>query len=179
MEKAWKILENNNIILRKPEPEDLDFLYSIENNSNFWFVSDTKAPFSRWQLKEHIENTVYDIYTNKELRLIIELKSNNEKLGVIDLFDFDPFHQRTGLGILINKDYQNKGIASESIELVRDYCFDVLDLNQLWCNIDKNNIISINLFEKNGFIKTGVLKSWKRTNKNFVDVYTYQLLNEE
>jgi len=177
MEEIRSILENENIFLRKPEPEDLGFLFGVENNSEYWFVSDTKTPYSRWQIKQHIENSVNDIYTNKELRLIIVDISTGLQAGVIDLFDFDPVHERAGVGILVKKEFQHKGIASQALGLVIDYSFKILNLKQLWCNIDKENYVSIKLFLKFGFINCGELKSWKRNGKKFSDVLILQLIN--
>jgi diamine N-acetyltransferase len=179
MEKTWQLLENDLILLRKVEPEDLEFLYSIENNSNIWFVSETKAPFSRWQIKQHIENSVYDIYTSKELRLIIINKKSGDKLGIIDLFEFDPFNLRAGIGVVIESEYWNRNVAADAIELVVKYVFEILNLNQLWCYVDENNYASIKLFgEKLGFEKSGIFKLWKIKGNKFLDVYFYQLINK-
>ncbi|PLX05760.1 MAG: GNAT family N-acetyltransferase [Marinilabiliales bacterium] len=179
MEKTWKILESESIKLRKPEPEDLEFLYTLENNPDYWFVSDSKSPYSKWQLKLHIENSIYDIYANKEIRLIIEEKETNKSIGIIDLFEFEPFHSRIGLGILILEEFRNKGIADKSIKLATDYCFKVLEINQIWCNIDSENLVSIKLFENAGFKKSGVLSQWKLQNGEFQDVLFYQILKNE
>ncbi|MDD2635108.1 MAG: GNAT family protein [Bacteroidales bacterium] len=178
MAKTWTELTSETIRLRKPEPEDLEFLYSIENNSDFWFVSNTKSPFSKWQLKQHIEHTVYDIYTNKELRLIIEDKKTKKTFGLVDLFEFDPFHKRVGIGIMINENDRKQGLASECINTIIDYCFNILEINQIWCNIDAENLVSVKLFEKAGFTVSGVLKQWKVQNSEYKDVLFYQLLND-
>lgn len=178
MEKFGARLENKNIFLRKPEPEDLEFLYKIENNPEYWFVSDTKAPYSRWQLKQHIENSIYDIYTNKELRLIICQKKTNLQIGIIDLFEFDPANSRCGIGIIIDKKFQNLGIAYQSLEICLSYCFNILDLHQVWCNILSENAISVKLFTKFGFELTGILKEWKKIENRFVDVGFYQLIKK-
>jgi diamine N-acetyltransferase len=151
----------------------------LENNSDLWFVSDTKTPFSKWQIKLHIENSIYDIYTNKELRLIIIEKSSGLKCGVVDLFDFDPANHRAGLGIVINEDFRKNGLASQTLELVIDYSFKTLNINQLWCNIDTSNSVSIKLFTKFGFYLSGVLKSWKKTETGYSDVNFYQLFNKK
>ncbi len=169
-----KYLENENIILNKPEPEDLEFLFKLENDTDFWHLSDTKAPFTKWHIKQHIENSSYDIFTNKELRLIIRLKESWQAIGIIDLFEFDPNNLRAGLGILILPEYQNKGLASQSLELVKKYAFEVLNLNQVYCHIDKDNSVSIKLFVNAGFIKCGTLSRWKRRGDDFVDVNIYQ-----
>ncbi len=177
MAKINSQLSNDNILLRKPEPEDLDFLYSLENDTNIWWVSDTRSPFSRWQIKQHIENSVYDIYTNKELRLIITDKKTGKALGVVDLFEFDPGHKRAGIGIVVLPEYRNQKIAEQSLLIIIDYCFNLINLNQIWCYIDSKNQISIKLFEKFGFVKNGELKEWKNCGNNFEDVFFYQLFN--
>ncbi|MDL2262211.1 GNAT family N-acetyltransferase [Bacteroidales bacterium OttesenSCG-928-I21] len=180
MEGIGKILENKTIYLRKVEPEDIDFLYSIENDPNIWFVSETKTPFSRWQIKEHIKNSAYDIYTIRELRLIIEITKTREQVGIVDLFDFDPFNLRAGIGIVVSKKFQNQNIASEALETTINYCIKILKINQLWCNIDSENTRSINLFNtKFGFKHNGNLKSWKKNGNIFSDVYFYQLIFNE
>jgi diamine N-acetyltransferase len=49
-------VENNlhyqDIYLRALEPEDLDFLYQIENDSSIWQYGANKAPVSRFCLKQ-------------------------------------------------------------------------------------------------------------------------------
>lgn len=173
------MLENEKLYLRKPEPEDLEFLYTIENNTEFWQVSETKCPYSKWQLKQHIEDSIFDIYTNKELRLIIHSKEKNKSIGIIDLFDFDPCNKRVGIGIIIEKEEQNKKFASQSLLLTINYTFNTLNINQIWCLIGLNNAYSIKLFENFGFLNIGILKEWKCINNVFYDVAMYQLLAQK
>ena len=111
-------LQGNFIKLRALEPEDLEFLFQIENNEIFWEVSHTQTPFSKFMIKNYLENAHLDIYETKQLRLIIEEKSNANKVGMIDLFDFNPQHKRAGIGILIHPDSQQKGFASEALSIL-------------------------------------------------------------
>jgi len=83
-------LQGKKVKLRALEPEDLDFLFEIENNTNFWEVSSTLVPFSRFILKKYLENAHQDIYEAKQVRMVIEEISNNKTIGLIDLFDFNP-----------------------------------------------------------------------------------------
>ena len=41
------LLENDKIKLRALEPDDLDLLFSVENSSDLWGISNTLTPFSR------------------------------------------------------------------------------------------------------------------------------------
>ena len=101
-------LKGKNSNLRALEPEDLEFLYTIENNESFWEISHTQTPFSKYLLKQYLENTHLDIFEAKQVRLLIEEKTTKTQIGLIDLFDFNPQHKRAGIGILIHPDFQKK-----------------------------------------------------------------------
>lgn len=173
-----KILENRNISLRAPEPEDLDLLYLWENESAIWQVSGTLSPFSRSILKQYLENAGKDIYEVKQLRMMIQLKSNHRPVGAVDLFDFDPHHRRAGLGILIaDPSDRRKGYAREALETMTAYCFEVLHLHQIYCNIAAGNKASIKLFQKAGFIECARKKDWLFTGTGYEDELLFQLIN--
>ena len=167
------------IKLRALEPEDLELLYEWENNNSYWVFSNTVTPFSKYTLKRYLENSHKNIFETGQLRLMIELASDKKTIGTIDLFDFDPFHKRAGLGILIADDAERrKGYASMALKCLIDYCFTTLQLHQLYCNILANNCESMDLFKKQGFVQSGVKKEWIKTSEGYLDEYMFQLINE-
>ncbi|MEX6625869.1 GNAT family N-acetyltransferase [Tenacibaculum salmonis] len=171
-------LKGDFINLRALEPEDLSFLFTIENDESFWEVSHTQAPFSKYILKQYLENAHLDIYEAKQLRLVIEDKKNKNSIGMIDIFDFNPQHKRAGIGILIHPDYQQKGIASEALKLLINYCFIHLQIHQLYANITTDNKNSIHLFTKHDFKKIGIKKDWILSNGTYKDEILFQLIHE-
>lgn len=173
-----QVLHSEHIKLRALEPEDLAFLFNIENNEIFWEVSHTQTPFSKFLLKQYLENAHLDIYEAKQLRLIIEVNKNQQPIGMIDLFDFNPQHKRAGIGILIHPDFQNKGFASEALSIIIQYSFTYLNLHQLYANITSDNINSLNLFAKNNFKQIGIKKDWILSNGTFKNEISFQLINE-
>lgn len=170
-------LQGNNIILRALEPEDLGFLFKIENNESHWEISHTQTPFSKYLLKQYLENAHLDIYEAKQLRLIIEEKKTKNPVGMIDLFDVNPQHKRAGIGILVTPKYQNKGFASEALKLVINYCFTHLHLHQLYANILEDNHKSIGVFKKHQFVQIGIKKDWIYTHKNYKNEILFQRIN--
>lgn len=167
-----------NIALRALESSDLDFLYQCENNVNNWIVSSTLVPFSKYILEQYLINSQYDIYTNKQLRLIIQTNKNKTPIGAIDLFDFDPYHLRAGVGILIeNTNQRQKGYATEALKLLINYAFKHLNLHQLYCNILEKNIHSIKLFTNQGFQIKGEKKEWIKTPNGWENQFFLQLIN--
>jgi len=169
-------LLGEKINLRALEPEDLEFLYQIENNESFWEVSHTQTPFSKYILKQYLENAHLDIFEAKQLRLLIEEKSTKKQIGMIDLFDFNPSHKRAGVGILIDQEFQQNGFASEAISLLINYSFSILDLHQLFANITLDNTKSITLFKKHNFKEVGIKKDWILSEGKFKDEILFQLI---
>ena len=172
-------LENNKIKLRAIEPSDIDTLYDWENNQEIWQVSNTITPFSKYVLARYIKNAQLDIYQSKQLRLMIDVKDKTGFIsaGMIDVFDFDPFHLRAGLGIYINENFRKSGIASSALELTIKYCFINLGLHQLYCNITSDNEVSLSLFKKHGFEIAGVKKDWIKGLDKWEDEFLLQLIN--
>lgn len=170
-------LTGNTIYLRALEPEDLEFVYAIENNESVWEVSNTQTPYSRFLIRQYLENAHQDIYEAKQLRMAICLKNSFEAIGLIDLFDFDPKNNRAGVGILIsNESNRNKGVGSEALALIINYAFEQLQLHQLYANIGSDNEISLQLFTKFGFQKIGTKKDWIKVNNNYNDELLFQLI---
>ena len=172
-------LQGEHMFLRALEPSDLDFLYQLENDESIWEVSNTTTPYSKFILKQYLENAHRDIYEVKQLRLAICLKSTETVIGFIDLFDFEPKHKRVGLGIVIASDEERgKGYASEAVQLTCVYAFTHLNVHQLYANITSDNKKSIHLFEKLGFQKSGEKKDWIFSEGRFKNELLYQLIHE-
>ncbi len=164
-----------NIHLRALEPEDLDFLFKVENDEQFWEISGTQTPFSKQILREYLHNAHRDIYEVKQLRMVIAQK--DAPIGLIDIFDFDPKNFRAGLGILIaEKENRGKGYGKEALELICNYCFAHLNLHQVYANVSEENLLSQQLFENLKFDKVGVKRDWNFTQGKFNNVILYQLL---
>lgn len=168
-------LQGKNINLRALEPDDLDFLFSSENNESFWEISGTQTPYSKYILQKYIENAHQDIYEAKQYRFVI-CDKQNITVGMIDLFDFNPQHSRVGVGILILHENQGKDYGSESLQMVIDYAFTYLNVHQIFANITVDNHKSIALFEKFNFKKIGIKKDWIYANTDYKDEILYQLI---
>jgi diamine N-acetyltransferase len=171
-------LKGKYIYLRALEPEDLEFIHEIENDELIWEISNTETPYSKYLIKQYIEESHRDIYQVKQLRLVIS-NYDNKALGMIDIFDFDFKNKRAGIGILI-KDEKNRmnGIGSEALALLINYCFTHLNLHQLFCNISESNKASIKLFKKQGFCEVGLKKDWCFVNGAYKNEYLYQLIKD-
>jgi diamine N-acetyltransferase len=169
------------ILLRAPEPGDVEVLYAWENDPSVWQISNTLTPFSRYTLEQYILSSHLDIHSARQLRLMIDLITSDKSgktIGTIDLFDYEPLHRRAGIGILINKPNRGHGYASEALGLLIDYAFNTLQLHQLYCNISADNKKSLKLFQDHGFKIAGLKKDWLSVKNKWADEYFLQRINE-
>lgn len=174
--KPQNLLDGEMVYIRALEPEDLSFLYEVENDPLIWHTSNTTMPYSRYFLKQYIETQQGDLFIDKQLRLIIELKESKKPVGVIDLFEFNPHHRRAELGIVVHENYRNLGYAEEAIKLVSNYGFHHIMLHQITAKIAITNDTSIRLFERCGFNEIAILPEWMLTAKGYTDVKVLQKL---
>ena len=174
------MLKGKKVSLRAMEVSDVDLLMDWENSSEHWEVSGTISPYSRTAIEALVKQADLNIYQTGQLRLMIHDESDKTTIGTIDLFDFDPFHCRAGVGILIAlAERRGRGLASESLTLLKKYAFAHLGLHQLYCNVLSDNARSLELFKSAGFSITGERKEWVRVNGVYKNQYFLQLLKEE
>ena len=168
---------SDNIIpivkLRALEPEDLDILYRIENDTTLWDAGCTNVPYSRYTLHNYIADSTNDIYTDKQLRLMIE-NAEGEDVGIIDMMNFDPRHQRAEVGVVVMRRFRRRGYATAAVKELLGYALKTLNLHQLYVFVDSNNVGSNRLFSSVGFSKTAVLSQWLRIGKDYHDALLLQ-----
>ena len=170
-------LKGDDIYLRALEPEDLELIYSIENDESVWSVSQTQTPYSRFLIKQYLENCHKDIYEVKQLRMVI-MSKDNKPVGFVDLFDFDPKNDKVGVGVLIFNEFRGKKFAKSALGLLIKYVFKNLYVHQIYANVLEDNLISISLFENLGFVKTGMKKDWVLDGSQYKNEYLFQLIKD-
>ena len=177
MDKTYFVGER--ICLRAMEPEDLEVMYEMENDPQTWDVSNFTVPYSRFVLKQYIENAQCDMFADRQLRMMIVRRADNAVVGTVDITDFVPLHARGEVGIGVRREFQGNGYAKEALDLLCEYLFGFLHLKQLVAHVATDNEGSLRLFSSCGFVECGVLKEWWRVGGRYKDVVLLQRLREE
>lgn len=161
------------ITLRALEPEDIEILYKAENEKSIWNRGYTNVPFSRELLRQYVLSTTGDIYTDKQVRMVI---CNDETpIGLVDLADFDPKNLRAEIGIMMLPEYRGLGYAPEALSLMADYARDIIHLHQIYAIIPTDNSASLALFRSNGFANERLLADWIYYGSSYGDAIFMQL----
>ena len=163
----------NKIKLRAIEPDDLELLYKIENDIRLWNVGATNVPYSKYTLHDYIANSADDIYTDKQLRMMVE-DAIGKTVGIVDLINFSPRHLRAETGIVVLDAERRKGYATAALNALCDYAGKVLHLHQLYGVVAKDNQAALALYEKAGFSSQEVLKDWLFNGEKYTDAILMQ-----
>jgi diamine N-acetyltransferase len=158
MNVSW--LQSDRLCLRPMEPEDLELLYTVENDTQLWDFSCTNVPYSRYALKQYIASTANDIYADHQLRLIVEHKATHETLGIADLANFDPLNLRAEIGLLIIGKYRRQGYGLEALRLLCLYASERLLIHQLYAYVADDNAACNALFDAMDFKLAALLPEW-------------------
>lgn len=160
--------------LRALEPEDLDDLYAIENDRAIWCVGHTNVPYSRYALHDYIATQQADIYADRQLRLIIS-DAEGQTVGMVDLMNFDPQHQRAELGIVVKQAARRKGFGTGAVSAILNYACCTLHLHQVYVVVSEDNDEALSLFRKTGFADGGRLRDWLFDGTGYHDAVLMQI----
>lgn len=141
------------------EPGDVDAIYRWENDPMVWTVSASHQPFSRHAVQKYIdENSLCDIYTSRQLRLMAD--NGEASVGCVDLYNFDPHHRRAAVGILVDPAYRGEGYGTAIISELLQFAAEHLNMHQIYCTTTPDNTACIKMFERCGFSRCGILNDW-------------------
>lgn len=170
-------LVGGKIRLRNIELSDVEFIKEIENNPENWEFSATYAPYSSYSIEEYIKSEYLGIYENKQQRFVIEYKETKTEIGLIDIFNYDPYNSTAELGLFIKEEYRGQKLGKESVIVLLDYAFNHICIQSIIVAVATDNIKTINLFKDLQFETIGTLKAWKKWKKTRKDVTILQRNN--
>ncbi len=101
-------------------------------------------------------------------------------IGTISLAEINSHHKVAEIGIVIgDKNYWNKGVATEVISELVAYAFSNLDIEYVGANVEETNISMQKVFEKVGFKKDGVFENARVKNGKRINVIHFSFFDKD
>ena len=169
----------NRIFLRAFELNDVEKLNVLRNDNeaflhnggNKYFIS---LEYDRKWIEDKMLNNQNQIY------LAICLTTTNELIGYLGINEIDYRNRKAQwAGINIDKEYSNKGFATETAILMLKFAFEELGLNRFYGYWLDSNKPSIRMAEKVGFIIEGLVRGFVFKKNQFQNAYLMSILKEE
>lgn len=162
-------------VLRALEPSDLNWLYTLENDTTLWHLGISKEPWSKEVLFRYIESQPGNLMRDGQLRLVLEV--SGKPVGALDIYDYDAIARKGGVGIVLNAELRGQGIATAALDAFMHYLFGTLGMQMLYAVVPASNTPSKALFESLGFEQSGTLKHWLLKEGQFENAHLFQYLH--
>ncbi|MCY9879596.1 GNAT family N-acetyltransferase [Vibrio natriegens] len=141
--------------LVEDDASDLFGIFSDHEVMKYW----NSSPWvSIDEARVFIANSVQAMNSNTEVTLGIYLKSTDQLLGKIMLFNYVKESRRAEIGFGINRNFWGQGIVLEAGTALIEHAIKYLHLRRIEAEIDPDNIASGKALERLGFVKEGFLR---------------------
>ncbi|SOD16091.1 Protein N-acetyltransferase, RimJ/RimL family [Fibrobacter sp. UWB16] len=149
------MMETNRILLRPWRECDAEALFKYASDPDI-------GPRAGWEPHKSVEESLQIIRTifGGDHMWAIELKETGEPIGCVGYLlkgesNIDIGENEAEAGYWIAKPYWNKGICTDALKLMIDYCIRVKGFTALWGDYFLDNPSSGRAMEKCGFADTG------------------------
>jgi ribosomal-protein-alanine N-acetyltransferase len=154
-------LETERLILRPFCYEDInDYLSFFSDNEVQKYLGGIPVPKDYEDAKRWVDNmNGRCLKTKLVITWCIELKGTNKVIGRCDLGGFVR-KSMADIAYYLSKDYWHMGLAGEAVKAVVEFGFERLMLHRIQATVLPQNIYSIQLLKKLGFLEEGLLRKY-------------------
>ncbi|MDP4262084.1 MAG: GNAT family protein [Bacteroidota bacterium] len=163
---------------RQLVPEDENEILGLRSNERVnQFL--TRDPYKTiYEARAFINKINKGVANGEWIYWAITHKNENKLVGTICLWNIQPEHYRAEIGYELHPGVWRKGIMREAIPKIVEYGFENMKLHSIEADLHPDNISSIKLLEKNGFVLEGHFRESVFFNGKFLGRAVYSLLND-
>jgi ribosomal-protein-serine acetyltransferase len=99
--------------------------------------------------------------------------------GAVRLNKIEVENRKMSIAYLLDAAYQGRGIATLAVRAFLGYSFRELGMNRVELTCATDNVRSVRVAERVGFVREGLLRQAEWLGGSFVDHYVYGLLRSE
>ncbi len=146
------LLETDRLLIRPFKLSDIEPSYEMNLDAEVSKYTGDGGVVSKAELERRITEDVFGDYEKYGYgRLAVELKGVDQFIGFTGL-KYLPDLEVTDIGFRFKRKYWGKGIATESSRAIIEYGFNDLMLDKIVGLVLPENIKSVNVLKKLGFI---------------------------
>ena len=174
-------METERILLRYWQESDAEALFKYASDPDV-------GPRAGWPAHKSVEESreIIRTFFHNETTWAIVLKETGEAIGCIGYYTHETSNIPIGendceVGYWVGKPYWNRGICTEALKLMLDYCINEKHFENIWADHFTGNPASGRVMEKCGFIDTGMLNKCSQLvggDKDMVKVFKYKGLKK-
>lgn len=155
---------------------DISRLMTYNISKSLWRVP---YPYTVKNAVNFINSCHRDFKSLKAVNFAIQYKNKfgdvNRLVGTISLKNIDSDNKKANMGYWIGEQYWGNGIATESVELVINYAFSVLGVEEISAYVYSENKASIRVLEKNGMTKKEQVNEYNRMSGRYKNTFKFAI----
>jgi RimJ/RimL family protein N-acetyltransferase len=167
-------LKGSRLVLTALAESDLPVLLPFfqDISALLYYIPTTARPLNAPQLKALVAD-----WNDGIENFVFAVRMQDQLIGLVNLDDLDWPNSHTEIGIaLTDSSRRGQGLAAEALQILIDYAFGELGLHRIWARIIEDNVPSVKLFEKLGFLPEGRMRGHVRRRGRFRDMLIYGLV---
>ncbi|AJH15693.1 GNAT family N-acetyltransferase [Myroides profundi] len=174
----FPILETERLILRRLDINDLNTMYTMRTDPEVMKYIPIPITQSEEEIKQYIHSIDERMAAKECVNWAITLKEEGTMIGTIGFYRMKLEHYRAETGYMSLPKFNGKGYITEALQAIVHYGFSTMKLHSIEALLDPENIGSMKVLEKCGFIKEGHLKENWFFDGQFLDTVIYSKLNK-
>jgi len=170
-------LVTDRLLLRKMTMDDAGSVFELRSNPQVMKYISRPLAKTIEDAQAWVQLIIDALEKNEGITWCICLKEQPDAhVGTIGFWRMQKENYRAEIGYMLHPSLHGRGIAYEAIQPVLEYGFEVMQLHSVEANADPENIASIRLLEKAGFVREGLFKENYFFNGAFLDTVVYSKL---
>jgi RimJ/RimL family protein N-acetyltransferase len=176
LEPPDPLLEDGFIRLVPLQDEHLDGMAALGRDSETARFTHVPVPFDQDAARDWLDRYVRGWLEGTLAGFAIESADGAGFLGFIALLRFDAEGRQAEVGYIVAARARGQGVAGRALGLVSDWCLHGLRLRRIELRIDVENLPSVRVAERLGYVREGVLRSVYLKQGVRIDQAVYSLL---
>ena len=169
-------ITTDRLLLRQITSDDANEILSLRCNKEVMQYLDRDPLQTTEEAVQLIQKITDSLESNDGITWGIELKTGSALIGTIGFWRTDKQNLRAEIGYMLHPAYQRKGVVQEALTMALDYAFNTMHVHSIEANVNKDNVASMKLLEKNNFVKEAHFRENYYYNGQFLDSVIYSLL---
>lgn len=170
-------IETENLILREILPDDAEAIFRIFSDDEVTRYYDLSTYTTIEQAYELIDFFDESFELERAIRWGITRKSDGLLVGTCGYVWLRTY--RGEIGYELARPYWRQGIMTEAVDAIVDFGFRELGLNRIEALTMVDNVASVALLRKVGFVQEGILRQHDYFKGKFHDMRLFALLRDD
>jgi len=151
----FPVIETERLVLRQLNAADAAGLFLVRTDPIVLRYTNMAVHKNTTETEAYVKQILANEANGAAIMWAIALKGDPKIIGTICYWNIEPENDRAEIGYILHPDLHGQGLMGEAVSAVILYGFDMMKLQTIVADLHEENIASIQLLKRRGFVKEG------------------------